>query len=911
MALLTALVQCQLCGTGHQPSPQGVVNRMTKNQLELAKELLRIFNLQHVLAPSNASQRVELNYPNGTRSFVPSNPYWILMNQTLRVSNGHSPELQPPNSKSPGATSTISSNLIPKDSEEAFIMGPQPAQQRASRILLGVKAATTSSQPVYVASPGHRIIPRADPRQNATLFKPPLMQRFTFEDAPRSRPLWYALQQESMTKKIEQAKSMASLKASVNRTRTGVRSGEVDLDPSASSDLKFQPAMRIITSPANSIKHQIPATYNHAFVVLGQPAGKGKPLSSELSRSEVSALGAAFGDLIQGSESTQQPRRGRRYEHVFNIGDKPVLRETKMRAMDVHLQLKPVSAPSNYSSPQEDSSPAKSSSTGVTYHAAASRQIAGLYAASSKFSPIYSIRHHVSESGPQRSEITDNRRVISETGNSNARVGFQPILLPLPKLVSNQRRPPRNRSAYAQSRFLNLDKLHGPSQWFPMKKSIVKRETPANETLQPNSKTDNASTTVSPLLDDSHTVKPGPKWRGISKSAYYKKLNLTTLKMVSQDTFPKVIFATEIRRGPISSISPFDMAPIGSTRRVMTIYGKTMNQKSPQPTRSAQSSQDLSEVDQGGNAKRRSDESDTSKLKYKANVSDKYSERDLRRPDRKEDYLLPARGQDNDPRRPPVDSSPPVDTKFDPKFEAKFDPEFERSRFLKPPPLFPERIPQRPRPPDDDVYPRVRNGPPHSTDHNLFDKPFPERGYLPDRGFPLNKDFPPDNGSPPERGFQPGRAGYSPDKDYPRQDFSPGRRPPHGEAGRAQGPLINDEDDPSRFDEFAAWKQLGRPPITGGYPGAFGQMGFGYPPFRGPQFGGGVGGGLGQGIGTIIPMKKPKFKLLFGKGTLRSPLSLFGGSQQGWYCPCNYYPPAGRFVTTGFPGFWGGLPAGI
>ncbi|EEC01422.1 hypothetical protein IscW_ISCW001731 [Ixodes scapularis] len=211
-----------------------------------------------------------------------------------------------------------------------------------------------------------------------------------------------------------------------------------------------------------------------------------------------------------------------------------------------------------------------------------------------------------------------------------------------------------------------------------------------------------------------------------------------------RDTFPNVIFAAEISRGPVSSISPFDTAPIGSTKRVMTIYGKTTNQKPAQPT----------------------------------------------------------------------------------------------------------------------------------------------RGYPPDREYP-------------------------PRKDYPRQDFSSGSRRPPGESGKAQGPTGDDEDDPSRFDEFAAWKQLTRPPIAGGFPASFMPMGFGYPPFRGPQFGGGGGGGIGQGIGTILPVKKPKFKLLLGKGTFRSPLSLFGGGQQGWYCPCNYYPPAGRFVTTGFPGFWGGVPAGV
>ncbi|KAG0416087.1 hypothetical protein HPB47_006732, partial [Ixodes persulcatus] len=490
VALLTALVQCQLCGSGNQPSPQKAANRMTKSQLELAKELLRIFNLQHVLTPSNASQRVELNYPNGTRSFVPSNPYWILMNKTLRVSDNHHFEHNPLHPKPPDATSTTSSNLIPKDSEEAFIMGPQLPQERASRILSDVKAATTSAQPVYMPSPGHRIIQRADLRQNTTLFRPPLMQRFTFEDAPKSRPLWYTLQQESMTKKIEQAKLMASQSVSVNHSRTGVRSDEVDLDPSASSDLKFQPAMRIITSPANSIKHQLPATYNHAFVVLGQPAGKGRALTSELSRSE--------------------------------------------------------------------------------------------------------------------------------------------------------------------------------------------------------------------------------------------------------DTFPNVIFAAEISRGPVSSISPFDTAPIGSTKRVMTIYGKTTNQKPAQPT----------------------------------------------------------------------------------------------------------------------------------------------RGYPPDREYP-------------------------PRKDYPRQDYSSGSRRPPGESGKAQGPTGDDEDDPSRFDEFAAWKQLTRPPIAGGFPASFMPMGFGYPPFRGPQFGGGGGGGLGQGIGTILPVKKPKFKLLLGKGTFRSPLSLFGGGQQGWYCPVQLLSTGWALCDDGFPRFLG------
>ncbi|CAN7992184.1 unnamed protein product, partial [Ixodes pacificus] len=884
VALLTALVQCQLCGSGNQPSPQKAANRMTKSQLELAKELLRIFNLQHVLAPSNASQRVELNYPNGTRSFVPSNPYWILMNKTLRVSDNHHFEHNPLHAKPPDATSTTGSNLIPKDSEEAFIMGPQLPQERASRILSDVKAATTS----------HRIIQRADLRQNSTLFRPPLMQRFTFEDAPKSRPLWYTLQQESMTKKIEQAKFMASQSVSVNHSRTGVRSDEVDLDPSASSDLKFQPAMRIITSPANSIKHQLPATYNHAFVVLGQPAGKGRALTSELSRSEVSALGAAFGDLIQGSESPQEPSRGRRYEHVFNIGDKPVLQATKARAMDVRLQMKPVSTHSNHSSSQNASSFAMTVNKGVSYLGASARNIPIFYAAQSKSPSEYSVRHQASEPIAQKSILADLGRIKFETRTTDARVGFQPMLHPLPSPNSDKRSPSNNRSVYARSRFLNLEKLHGPSQWIPIKKRFAKRETPSNNTLQPESKADNSSTTVSPLLDDTKTVKPGPRWRGIFKPGYYKKLNLTTLRMVSQDTFPNVIFAAEISRGPVSSISPFDTAPIGSTKRVMTIYGKTTNQKPAQPTRSAQSIQDLSEVDRGATAKRRSDESDSSKLKYKTNLSDKYSEQDLHPPDRKGDYLLPARTQDfrvdNGAKRPPVDNSPPVDTKFDPRFEAKFDPEFERSRFLKPPPLFPER----PRLPSDDAYPRTREGHALSPDHHHFGKSFPERGYLPERGFSVNKEYAPERGYPPERGFPPERE-FSQDRGFPLdKSYPPGR------------------DDPSRFDEFAAWKQLTRPPIAGGFPASFMPMGFGYPPpFRGPQFGGGGGGGLGQGIGTILPVKKPKFKLLLGKGTFRSPLSLFGGGQQGWYCPCNYYPPAGRFVTTGFPGFWGGVPAGV
>ncbi|XP_049268036.1 uncharacterized protein LOC125757012 [Rhipicephalus sanguineus] len=79
-----ALVQHAHGGQQRQPSPFEMSSSVNKNQLDLAKELLRLFNLHHVLASMNVSHSVRIGSGNEGSSFVPSNPYWILMNQTQR-----------------------------------------------------------------------------------------------------------------------------------------------------------------------------------------------------------------------------------------------------------------------------------------------------------------------------------------------------------------------------------------------------------------------------------------------------------------------------------------------------------------------------------------------------------------------------------------------------------------------------------------------------------------------------------------------------------------------------------------------------------------------------------------------------------------------------------------------------------
>ncbi|XP_064458280.1 uncharacterized protein LOC135368731 [Ornithodoros turicata] len=209
-----------------------------------------------------------------------------------------------------------------------------------------------------------------------------------------------------------------------------------------------------------------------------------------------------------------------------------------------------------------------------------------------------------------------------------------------------------------------------------------------------------------------------------------------------------------------------------------------------------------------------------------------------------DDYLLPKREKDN--YRP--DSS----TRFPPNGPKqhgtidKFDPEFDRPRYLTPPPLFPDNY-----------------------------KSKPKNEYGPERPF-FNR--------------------YHEEK--------PNHLLPHGPPDKRPN-SINDklEEIPERFDDLGAWKYMSRPGFPPyRYPGPYGGS-------LGGPFGGSFGGpGAEVGIGTIIPVKKHKFNGLFGKGGITGG-GIFGGlHHQGWYCPCSFYPPAGRFVTAGFPGFWSGPP---
>lgn len=304
----------------------------------------------------------------------------------------------------------------------------------------------------------------------------------------------------------------------------------------------------------------------------------------------------------------------------------------------------------------------------------------------------------------------------------------------------------------------------------------------------------------------------------------------------------------------------------------------------------------MSTVTQEDEARRRSDDPERLKPNYGPNINHQFEHRDPK-PHRKEDYQSPGRNQDfrHDGRL----RGPPYESGRLPPDDIKYDPEFERSRYLKPPPLFPDqdRPPYRPRNYADNGH---RNEDDRSRNHRDDFSTFPPRYTDGAVGGGLGRG---DGRNTPDGRFPP-RGGYSREPD----DSRLGNRPRFQNA--AGGPPR--DPDPSRFDDYEAWRQLTRPPIPIGGQQPFGPMGFGYPPFRGPSFGGGSSF-MGQGIGTILPVKKPRFKLLFSRGGFRNSGgtgSMFGG-QQGWYCPCNYYPPAGRFVTSGYPGFWGGLPGAV
>ncbi|XP_070385766.1 uncharacterized protein [Dermacentor albipictus] len=872
-----ALVQHVHGGQQRQPSPFEMSSGVNKNQLDLAKELLRLFNLHHVLASMNVSHSVRLGSGNEGSSFVPSNPYWILMNHTQRRQPVRPSYVPTAVNKTSAVKPT--GHLVKVISTTSKRNHTQSKTSRYSTITALVPEKSPSSG-YSLNSTGSKAVQT----KNHSFVAPLPMEKFTFEDAPKSRPLLRTLHKESLTEKIERAKTSSFSTGRMRRgPKTKIRSTEIDGE-AAASDFKLQPAMRIITSPGSSVKHEIPVAFNHAFIVLGQPVERKKALASDY---EVSVLGAVLGDLIDQSESAHKHNRTRQYKHVFNIGDKPV------------IQITEVSNTNSEQTPKTSSSAAGedvSSRSAVYKHWSSSRT--PVY----KKGPVTSVRAvaHSSPTAPRdneedRFEQPSNTLISPRTGEPTPGTSASELqntykaTRPFPSTPLSYHTS--RHESFAARMFTARNEQGAPlsgGQWAPFKKTLVKRDVSSKTETKTDAKTQNASAPLSALLDDTNTIKPGKKWRGILKPRYYETVNFTVPQLL-----PGVIFTPDIRGTPISSISPFDEAPIGSVHRVVTIYGKKTNHKplSPVAVVVAEGSQPSSTVmQQTSIVKRRHDEPDTPKPKYLHSLSDKYGERPPP-PDRKDDYLLHKgpKGFRGEGRRPPLGGG-----RHPPPLEPKFDPEFERSRFLKPPPLFPERDrpPHHGRHPDD--HPRHRDGPPYGG----YGHRHPDKGHY-------------TNGEHPDR---PGKR-LPPYHDVP--DRSEGLPP------REDGEYEEDLD-PSRFDDYEAWRHLTRPPLpAGGFPPPF-MPGYGaYPPFRGPPFQGGgppfqgggppfQGGGPpflgGPGIGTILPGKKmEKFKYLL-KGGFRGAGGLrpsFFGAPQGWYCPCNYYPPAGRFVTQGYPGFWG------
>ncbi|KAK8768463.1 hypothetical protein V5799_015070 [Amblyomma americanum] len=853
-----ALVQHSHGGEQRHPSSFEMSSSgVSKNQLDLAKELLRLFNLHHVLASMNVSRSAQMK-SGSEGSFVPSNPYWILMNHTQR--------------RQPAPQSFVSAANRTHANKPTGYDTKIPSRAGKRNYTTGDKASLTYSMlkahgPEKRPSSEYRRNYTAPRAKNQTFVAPLPMEKFTFEDAPKSRPLLHTLHKEVLDEKIERAKTSFPTERT-HGARAKIRSSEIDSE-AAASDFKLQPAMRIITSPSSSIKHEIPVSFNHAFIVLGQPAERKKALASDY---EVSVLGAVLGDLIDQSESGHKRDKTRQYKHVFNIGDKPVIQITEVS--NTHSEQ---ASKLNTSAVKEE----LSIKSAVHKHWSSPRMLAHKKVAasgvltlshSSPTAPHGDKKHHFEQ--PYSKVITPRMGDIS-LGASASEL-FQTTYKPISQHPSSQfaYRRLRQESAGTGPHIFNLRSQHDApqSQWIPLKKSFVKRDVSLkNDAI---AKAPNVTAALSALLDDTNTIKPGKKWRGILKPRYYETLNFTVPKLL-----PEVIFTPDLRGTPISSISPFDESNIGSVHRVVTIYGKNTNHKplAPVTVVVAEGSQPASTVmQQTSLVKRRHDEPDPPKPKYIHSLSDKFGERPPP-PDRKDDYLLHKRAKgfrgDGEAGRPPLGGG-----RHQSPLEPKFDPEFERSRFLKPPPLFPER--DRPahhgrHPPDD--HPRHRDGPPFT----VYGHRHPDKHY--------------GNGEPPYR---------------------PGKRPYHDVPDRSEGlPPREDGDfeedlDPSRFDDYEAWRHLTRPPLpASGFQPPF-MPGFGgYPPFRGPPFPGGGPPFMGSpGIGTILPGKKmEKFKYLL-KGGFRGTGGLrpsFFAAPQGWYCPCNYYPPAGRFITHGYPSFWG------
>ncbi|KAH9361147.1 hypothetical protein HPB48_003009 [Haemaphysalis longicornis] len=637
---------------------------VSKNQMDVAKELLRLFNLHHVLASMNVSHSVRVGASNDG-SFVPSNPYWILMNHTQRS--------RPPPPRYAGDKTPVVkpaghgglNALFRAEKMNLTAQGKSPRTFSAARELKKHSSLDHSFNSTWV-----RV-------KNGSFVAPLPMEKFTFEDAPKSRPLLDTLHKETLYAKIERAKTTSSFQGErMHGVKSRVRSSEIDSE-GAASEFKLQPAMRIITSPSGSVKHEIPVAFNHAFIVLGQPAERKRALASDY---EVSVLGAVLGDLIDQSESGYKRNKTHYYKHVFNIGDKPVIQITEISNRHSQQPWRKNASALNKDVSSDLTEKKKSSSPPTTPF----KKVV--------FSGVHTLYHSSTTRPNQNKNEQPSEKVITprigeiffESSDSQPRTATYRPIRPIPSHQTSA-----GATVASNLRMINLESQHGTSQWIPLKRRFVKREVPSTNKGKASDKAGNKAAGLSMLLDDTNTIKPGKKWRGLLKPRHYETLNFTLPKLL-----PDVIFTTDLRGTPISSISPFDETPIGSVNRVVTIYGKKTEHTPHTPSAPvavvvAEGSQPppILMQQQTSLVKRRNDEPDTPKPKYIHTLSDKFGERQLA-PDRKDDYLLHKRPKgyrpDGEGRRPPLGTG-----RLQSPLEPKYDPEFERSRFLKPPPLFP------------------------------------------------------------------------------------------------------------------------------------------------------------------------------------------------------------------------------